>query len=149
MICRTLISTPEASAQDLPPCEEERRRLTQRRAMTGCFLATGIVPFYSIADRWLYPQQFHPLLLARLLSVLLGTAVLLLLRGPAGRRWSSVLVAVLCLGLALFNAAVPVYLLGYAVPYYVALILIICGVALLLPWDATRAVALVLGLLAM
>jgi len=139
----------EALAQDLPRYEEEQRRLTQRGAVIGCVLATGIAPLYIATDYWLYPQYFWPLFVARMLSILLGMGVLLLLRRPAGMRLTYVLVAVLCMGLALFNSAVPVCLLGYDVPYYVASILVICGVALLLPWGASQAAALVLSLLAM
>ena len=136
-------------AQDLPRYEEERRRLTQRGAVTGCLLATGIVPLYIVTDYSLYPQYFWLLLVARMLSVLLGVGILLLIRRPVGKQLTYVLVAVLCVGLALFNSAVPVYLLGFEVPYYVASILVVCGIALLLPWGASQAAALALGLLAM
>jgi signal transduction histidine kinase len=139
----------EALTLDLPRYEEERRRLTRRGAVTGCVLATGIVPLYVVTDYALYPQHFWPLFVARMLSILLGMGVVLLLRRPAGMRLIYMLVAGLCIGLALCNSAVPVYLLGYDAPYYVASILVICGIALLLPWGASQAAALALGLLAM
>jgi len=135
--------------QDFPQYEEERRRLTQRGAATGCLLAIAIAPFYVATDHFLYPQYFRPLLDARMLSLLLGAGVWVLLRRPTGARLANTLVTTLCMGLGLFNCAVPVYLLGYDVPYYVTCILVICGIAFLLSWRVSQAAAVTVGLVAM
>lgn len=135
--------------QDFPQYEEERRRLTQRGAATGCLLAIAIAPSYVVTDYFLYPQYFCPLLGARMLSLLLGAGIWVLLRRPNGARLANTLVTTLCIGLGLFNCAVPVYLLGYDVPYYVTCMLVICGIAFLLPWRVSQAAAVTVGLGAM
>jgi signal transduction histidine kinase len=129
--------------------EEERRRLTRRRTRTGCLLAIAVVPLYAMMDYLLYPQLFPSLLNLRVSSVALSAIALVLAEGPIGHRFPYVLCHALCLGLALANAAAPVMLLGYAVPYYVAFIIVISGVALLLPLRPSRVTALIVSLLAL
>ncbi|MFQ5667278.1 MAG: ATP-binding protein [Candidatus Binatia bacterium] len=128
--------------------EEERRRLIRRRTGTACWLITALVPLTAVSDYLLYPHHAPVLVLMRLLSMALCVAIVILLRGSVGERFPYLVAYVLCIGVALANGALPVLLLGYAVPYYVAFIFIIFGVALLLPWRPSHGGALGVILLA-
>lgn len=127
--------------------EDERRRLTCRRTRTGSLLALAVVPFCALLDYLLYPQLWPALLSLRAFSVLLSVLALVLSNGSIGGRFPYALCHVLCLGLAAANAAAPVLLLGYAVPYYVAFIILILGVALLLPLRLSQVTILIMSLL--
>lgn len=127
--------------------EDERRLLTRRRSRTGCLLALGVLPSYAIMDYLLYPQTFPTLLGLRAFSVLLSAMILVLANGRIGQRFPYAVCHVLCLGLVSANAAAPVLLLGYAVPYYVAFIIVILAVALLLPLRPSQATAVIVSLL--
>jgi signal transduction histidine kinase len=148
MISRNASAQTEFLPQDFPQYEELRRRLTQRRAATVCLLAIAIALPYLVIDYFLYPQYFRPLLSARVLSLLLGAGIWVLLRRPAAARRANPLVTTLFMGLGLFNCAVPVCLLGYDVPYYATCILVICGIAFLLPLRVPQAAAPMVGLVA-
>lgn len=127
--------------------EDERRRLTRRRTRTGCLLAVAVVPLCGVMDYLLYPQQLPALLGVRAFSVVLSALALVLIDSSIGRQFPYALCHLLCLGFAVANAAVPVLLIGYAIPYYVAFIILILGVALLLPLRPSRVSALIVCLL--
>jgi signal transduction histidine kinase len=127
--------------------EDERRGLTRRRMRTGCLLAVAVAPLCGIMDYLLYPQLLPALLSLRAFSVVLSALALVLVDSSIGRQFPYALCHLLCLGLAVANAAVPVLLMGYAIPYYVAFIILILAVALLLPVRPSQVSALIVSLL--
>jgi signal transduction histidine kinase len=129
--------------------ERERHRLTWRRLRTGCALATGLVPFYVLMDYLLYPRWFAALLVLRTLSVALSLAGIIATRRARTECSAYVVTYGLCFGLALLNAGTPVFWLGYSVPYYVALIVLVFGIALLLPLRPAQAGMVAGGLFAL
>ncbi len=129
--------------------EEERGRLTRRRTQTAALLGISIIPFYGVSDYLLYPRYFRILLMTRVLSVLLGVASLTLVRSHFGESFPYLIGMTLGIGFAMTASGVPVFLLGYGVVYYVGCIVVIFGMALLLPWRFVHAAGLSLALLAM
>jgi signal transduction histidine kinase len=127
--------------------EEERRWLTRRRIPTACVIAATIVLFYALADDFLYPEHVVTLVSLRFASVMLCFAVMVLARGPFGKRFPYALGHALGIGLALTSSGIPVWLLGYSVLYYVGFILVFLGMALLLPGEPAHVIGLALSML--
>jgi len=135
-------------AEALPEYEHERARLTRRRVRTACLLFICIMPFYAVSDYVLYPGHRAVLLTLRVVEVLLGVAALLLVRDTAvGERAPHVLGVALGVCFALTASGIPVVLLGYATPYWVGFIIVIFGMALLLPWRPSQAASVALSLI--
>jgi signal transduction histidine kinase len=129
--------------------EERRRRLTCRRVRAASLLAAGVVPLYAIADYFLYPERLAILVGVRFASVVLALAIFILSCWSPGRHVPHLLGHTLGIGLGLTNSGVPVWLLGFSVPYYVGFILVILGVALFLPWRPSQVMQLGVSLLAL
>lgn len=127
--------------------ESERARLACRRLRAACLLGVFILPVYAVMDHLLYPEYFNLLLVVRLATVGFAGCVLLLLKTEAGSRHADPLGMAVGVAFVLAASAIPVYLIGYAVPYYVGFIIVIFGMALLLPWRFTHVAALSFGLL--
>ena len=129
--------------------EAERADLAVRRMRTACLLAVCLVPLYVIADYTLYPAYFASLLRGRLLCGLLVAGVWALTRTRAAYQFADLLGLAFGFSVALAAGGVPVILLGYAVPYSASFIIVIFGVALLLPWRAQHVAALAFILIAL
>ena len=138
-----------ATAQQGSDYRQKRRRHTRRATVAACVVASVAVPLHLFIDYHMYPHCFWLLLTARGLSVVLMAGVLLALWGRHGVRLSDGLAVALCAGLALLNAALPVYVLGDDAPYYVTFVLLIFAGVLLLSWGPRATPAFAFGMLAL
>ncbi|MGH3054863.1 MAG: hypothetical protein ACRDL7_07780, partial [Gaiellaceae bacterium] len=104
-------------------------------------LAMVLVPLFGLVDYFLYRADVVTLVSARLLSGVSSAVILVLLRGPFGRRHPAGLATALCLEVGAAIAVVPVVVTGSDTPY-VSMALLILSLAALFPWTATQAALL-------
>ncbi|HUI25155.1 MAG TPA: ATP-binding protein [Candidatus Kryptonia bacterium] len=125
--------------------DAETRRLVRWRTIVGCALVLTINPLYILSDYWLYPVQFALLASSNLVCLVATGVVLIAMYRPIGKAYPHWFGVFLCLELGFATAGVPVLLLGPAASESAGFMLIILGVALLMPWQMVHGV-LVSGL---
>ncbi|GIW39572.1 MAG: hypothetical protein KatS3mg076_0149 [Candidatus Binatia bacterium] len=124
------------------PVEEFRAECLERGHKTllrTCVVASVILPPFSLHDWLVYRRVFWPLLAVRMACVALAGFVWLLGRSRWGRRQSELLQVLLLSGIAAGIGGVPVYLLGYASPYFTSSIVLLAAAGIFFLWSPLQA----------